>query len=135
MPMSLGYLFSCGSQRPVVRGNLSLRFITISGIVIGAYPKGIKRKVRTEDLGFFEQKRSDIFVQVDGILCRRLRRWPCRFPNDRRSPKPLVGTFVRIHQMTQLEDHEMLSNPRLKTDVENARLSGSLIQHGLAAWR
>ena len=27
------------------------------------------------------------------------------------------------------------SNPRLKTDVENARLSGSLIRHGLAAWR
>jgi hypothetical protein len=25
------------------------------------------------------------------------------------------------------------SNPRLKTDVENARLSGSLIRHGLAA--
>ena len=24
-------------------------------------------------------------------------------------------------------------NPRLKTDVDNARLSGSLIRHGLAA--
>ena len=30
----------------------------------------------------------------------------------------------------------MLSaNPRLKTDVENARLSGELIRHGLAAGR
>lgn len=28
-----------------------------------------------------------------------------------------------------------VSNPRLKTVVENARLSGSLIRHGLAAWR
>src|SRR5262249_15171077 len=27
------------------------------------------------------------------------------------------------------------SNPRLKTDVENARLSGSLMRHGLAVWR
>jgi hypothetical protein len=25
------------------------------------------------------------------------------------------------------------TNPRLKTDVENARLKGSLIRHGLAA--
>jgi hypothetical protein len=27
------------------------------------------------------------------------------------------------------------SNPRHKTDVENARLSGSFVRHGLAAWR
>ena len=27
------------------------------------------------------------------------------------------------------------ANPRLKADVENAPLSGSLIRHGLAAWR
>lgn len=26
-------------------------------------------------------------------------------------------------------------NPRLKTDVENARLSGALVRHGSAAWR
>jgi len=37
--------------------------------------------------------------------------------------------------MTQLEDHKMLSNPRLKTDVENARLEGSLFSPRLAAWR
>jgi hypothetical protein len=29
----------------------------------------------------------------------------------------------------------VLSNPRLKTDVENARLKGSLVRHCLAAWR
>lgn len=30
----------------------------------------------------------------------------------------------------------MLSaNPRLKADVENARLPGSLFRHGLTAWR
>jgi hypothetical protein len=26
------------------------------------------------------------------------------------------------------------SNPRLKADVENAHLNGSLFRHGLAAW-
>jgi hypothetical protein len=112
--MSRGFLLSCGLQKRAMQENLSLRFITISGIVIGAYPRGIKPRVRSEELGFSEQKRSDISSQVDGILCRRPPRWPWRFPNDRHLPKPLVGTFTRTHRMTQLEDDKMLSNRGLR---------------------
>ena len=38
-----------------------------------------------------------------------------------------------ILSMSLITPHK--PNPRLKIDVENARLSGSLIRHGLAAER
>src|SRR5688500_1424917 len=99
MPISRGFLLLCGLQRQVVRENLSLRSITISVIAIGDFPRGIKRRVQSEERVFSEQKRSGISVQADGTLCRRLQRWPCRFPNDRRSQKPLVGIFTPTHRM------------------------------------
>jgi len=41
----------------------------------------------------------------------------------------------RTKLLLTLRSAKLSSNPRLKTDVENARLSGSLIRHGLAASR
>ena len=33
------------------------------------------------------------------------------------------------------DDLVWMADPRLKTDVGNARIPGSLVRHGLAAWR
>jgi hypothetical protein len=108
-------------------------FMTILDRYWRAYQRDIGRGVRSEERVFSEQERSGTCVQVDGILCRRLPRWLCQFRDDRRSPKRLVGAFILTHRMTQLKDDKMLSTPRLKTDVENARLKGSLFRHDLAA--
>jgi hypothetical protein len=114
--MSLWFLLSCGLQKPDAQENLSRRSITIWAIDICVSPKDIKRGVLSEEHVSFEQKRSGISAQADGILDRRLLRWLWRFPNGRHSPKPLVGTSVQIRQTTLRENWtcgRALSNPPL----------------------
>jgi hypothetical protein len=43
--------------------------------------------------------------------------------------------YIALKLRRQKRNLVKRANPRLKTDVENARLSGSLFRHGLAAWR